>query len=173
MSSMRWTVTLAALLFPALAPAQDRDASLKSRAERTNYEETSRYDDVLGFFAELQRRSDLVRVEAFGRSQEGRALPLVILADPPASQPRDVRASGKPVGFVSANIHAGEVEGKEAAQHFARRVALGDLRPLLDKLVLLIAPIYNADGNEKFDPRNRTAQNGPVGGVGVRENVRG
>jgi hypothetical protein len=70
-----------------------------------------------------------------------------------------------------ANIHAGEVEGKEAAQHFARRVALGDLRPLLDKIVLLIAPIYNADGNEKFDPRNRTAQNGPVGGVGVRENA--
>ena len=48
---MRLTTLLAALLLPALAPAQD--APLKSRAERTNYEETSRYDDVLGFFAEL------------------------------------------------------------------------------------------------------------------------
>ena len=72
-----------------------------------------------------------------------------------------------------ANIHAGEVEGKEAMQHFARRIVLGDLRPLLDKLIILIAPIYNADGNEKINVMNRTAQNGPLGGVGVRENSKG
>lgn len=147
--------------------------NLKSRAEATNYQETSRYDDVLRFFGELQKRSPLVRVTSFGTSVEGRALPLVILSDPPISEPRDARASGKPIIFVFANIHAGEVEGKEAAQHIARRIALGDLRPLLDKLIILIAPIYNADGNEKISVMNRTAQNGPPGGVGVRENSKG
>ena len=49
----------------------------------------------------------------------------------------------------------------------------GDLRPLLDKLVVLIAPDYNADGNEKIALTNRTAQNGPVAGVGTRENTNG
>ena len=39
-----------------------------------------------------------------------------------------------------ANIHAGEVEGKEAMLHLARRVAFGDLKPLLKNLILLIAP---------------------------------
>ncbi|HSB10104.1 MAG TPA: M14 family metallopeptidase [Blastocatellia bacterium] len=150
-----------------------QDAGLKSRAELTNYEETSRYDDVLRFFGELQKRSPLVRVTSFGTSVEGRSLPLVILSDPPISEPRDARASGKPVVFVFANIHAGEVEGKEAVQHIARRIVLGDLKPLLDKLVILIAPIYNADGNEKISVMNRTAQNGPPGGVGVRENSKG
>ena len=58
-------------------------------------------------------------------------------------------------------------------QHLARRIVLGDLRPLLDKLIILIAPIYNADGNEKINVNNRTAQNGPLGGVGVRENSKG
>jgi hypothetical protein len=168
---------LTALLLPGLAPppaaAQAPDPPLQSRAERTNYEETSRYDDVTHFFAELQKRSPLVRVETFGRSQEGRALPLVVLADPPVARPADARTSGKPVVLVMANIHAGEVEGKEAAQHLARRAALGDLRPLLDKLVLLVAPVYNADGNEKLSVQNRTAQNGPVGGVGRRENAQG
>src|SRR5258707_204017 len=135
-----------------------QDNALKSHAELTNYEETSRYDDVVRFFAELQKRSPLVRVETFGHSEEGRALPLVILSDPPISDPRDARASGKPIVFVFANIHAGEVEGKEAMQHIARRIVLGDLRPLLDKLIIMVAPIYNADGKEKISVMNRTAQ---------------
>lgn len=164
-------IIVALSLLTLMSYAQEN--TLKSRAELTNYEETSRYDDVLRFFGELGRRSPLVRVETFGHSEEGRALPLVILSDPPISDPRDARASGKPIVFVFANIHAGEVEGKEAMQHIARRIVLGDLRPLLDKLIILIAPIYNADGNEKISVMNRTAQNGPLGGVGVRENSKG
>ncbi|MEK6320911.1 MAG: M14 family metallopeptidase [Acidobacteriota bacterium] len=173
---MRIAVALTTLLLlnvAARVPVLAEENQLKSRAELTNFEETSRYDDVLRFFDELQKRSPLVRVETFGHSVEGRALPLVILADPPISQPRDARASGKPVVFVFANIHAGEVEGKEAMQHLARRIVLGDMRSLLDKLIILIAPIYNADGNEKINVMNRTAQNGPLGGVGVRENAKG
>jgi hypothetical protein len=169
---MRLVYTLASiLLFNVMIHAGDDN--LKSRAELTNYEETSRYDDVLRFFGELQKRSTLVRVTSFGTSVEGRALPLVIISDPPISEPRDARASGKPIVFVFANIHAGEVEGKEAMQHMARRIVLGDMRQLLGKLVILIAPIYNADGNEKINVMNRTAQNGPLGGVGVRENSKG
>jgi len=164
-------VMVALSLLTLMSYAQEN--ALKSHAELTNYEETSRYDDVLRFFGELQKRSSLVRLETFGNSEEGRALPLVILSDPPISEPRDARASGKPIVFVFANIHAGEVEGKEAMQHIARRIVLGDLRSLLDKLIILIAPIYNADGNEKISVMNRTAQNGPLGGVGVRENSNG
>jgi len=169
---MRILAAVAALLFINLMSQAQNDL-LKSRAEQTNYEETSRYADVLRFFDELQKQSPLVRVESFGSSVEGRALPLVVLSDPPISDPRDARASGKPIVFVFANIHAGEVEGKEAMQHMARRIVLGDLRSLLDKLIILIAPIYNADGNEKINVMNRTAQNGPLGGVGVRENAKG
>ena len=38
--------------------------------------------------------------------------------------------------------------------------------------VIVIAPIYNIDGNEAIDVMNRTAQNGPIAGVGRRENAR-
>jgi hypothetical protein len=145
----------------------------KSRAELTNYEETTRYEEVLRFIAELQKRSPLIRLESFGKSEEGRMLPLMIISDSPMSQPRDARATGKTVVFIMANIHAGEVEGKEAMLHLSRRILFGDLRPLLSKLIILIAPIYNADGNEKININNRTAQNGPIAGVGVRENSKG
>ncbi len=40
-------------------------------------------------------------------------------------------------------------------------------------MVIVIAPIYNIDGNEAVDVMNRTAQYGPVAGVGRRENVKG
>ena len=170
-----WVAAIASLLLITSMNAQNPSGSttLKSRAETSNYEETSRYDDVIGFVNALQKHSDLVRVETFGHTEEKRAMPLLILSNPPVSDPRAAEASGKPVVFVMANIHAGEVEGKEAVQRLARRMIDGDLRPLLDKLVILIAPDYNADGNEKVALTNRTAQNGPIGGVGTRENANG
>jgi hypothetical protein len=163
------------LLFLALSTKTlaQPDDKLKSRAELTNYEETTRFEEVLTFITELQKRSPLVRLESFGKSEQGRNLPLMILSDSPISNPRDARGSGKAIVFIMANIHAGEVEGKEAMLHLSRRILFGDLRPLLSKLIILIAPIYNADGNEKINLNNRTAQNGPIGGVGVRENSKG
>ena len=71
-----------------------------------------------------------------------------------------------------ANIHAGEVEGKEAALMLLRDL-VSSHRKLRDDLVVLIAPIYNADGNERISPENRTTQHGPLNGVGVRENAQG
>ena len=40
-----------------------------------------------------------------------------------------------------------------------------------DSVVLLVAPIYNADGNERIRLDNRPRQNGPVGGMGQRPNA--
>jgi dipeptidyl-peptidase-4 len=40
----------------------------------------------------------------------------------------------------------------------------------LKMLYYLSAPLFNPDGNEKISPLNRTYQNGPVNGVGVRYN---
>jgi hypothetical protein len=144
----------------------------QTRAERTAYEETTRYDEVRAFIDALAA-TGRVRVESFGRSEEGRDLPLMIIGDPPAASPEQARAAGRPVVFVMGNIHAGEVEGKEAILHLARRMTGGDLQPLLNGAVWLFAPIYNADGNERISVENRWQQNGPIGGVGTRENARG
>src|SRR3954470_5543293 len=102
-------LTFAFLLVPTILPAQSIP---HTRAELTKYEETSRYEEVIGFIGDLQRLSPLIRVEAFGKTNEGRDLPLMILSNPPIGQPREALASGKPIVFIMANIHAGEVEGK-------------------------------------------------------------
>ena len=146
---------------------------LETRAEKSNYEETSNYDDVMRIVSGLAAASPLVYTENFGETEEGRALPLIVISDPKVATPEAAHRLNRPLVFVQANIHAGEVEGKEAILMLARRLTTGDLKPLTKQLVILIAPDYNADGNEKFNVQNRTAQNGPVAGVGTRENSKG
>src|SRR5688572_18484710 len=168
---MRLRLALAICTLPLVMSAQSAD--MRTRAEITNYEETSTYDDVTRVIDGLVSTSPLVHTESFGKTEEGRDLPLMVISDPKVATPAAARKLGRPLLFVQANIHAGEVEGKEAVLMLARRLVSGDLKPLTRQLVILIAPDYNADGNEKVNVMNRTAQNGPVGGVGTRENSKG
>ena len=169
---IRTALLLTIALTVAVPLAQDKPDPLQTRPERTNFEETSRLDDVTAFLSALAAKSPLVRVQTFGTTEQGRPMPFVTLSNPAVSRPAD-RPAGRPVVFLIANIHGGEVEGKEAVQVLMRRLTGGDLRPLLDRMVILIAPIYNIDGNEAIDVMNRTAQYGPIAGVGRRENVKG
>lgn len=170
---MRRALFLLIILASAIAHAADIPDAQKTRAELTNFEETSRAADVDRVLAALAGASPNVVVTSFGKSEEGRPLPLAILSSPSVADPASARRSGKPRVLVLANIHAGEVEGKEAALIVARRLALGDLRPLLARMVVLVAPLYNADGNERISLDHRPAQFGPLGGVGTRENANG
>ena len=170
---MRRTFVLAILLTAMTSASAQPPTGLRTRAERTNYEETSSYADVQQFINGLAASSPLVHLESFGATEEGRQLPLVVISDPKVTTPAAARKLGRPLVFVQANIHAGEVEGKEAVLVLARRLVSGDLMPLTRQLVILIAPNYNADGNEKVNAQNRTAQYGPVTGVGTRENAKG
>jgi hypothetical protein len=139
-------------------------------AEKTNYESTSRYSDVISFFDQLKAFSSHVMLETIAVTAEGRNIPLLIIADPMPLSPASLKNDNRIVVYIQANIHAGEVEGKEATLMFARDL-LKDKNPLyLKNIVLLICPIFNADGNEKISPESRTYQNGPKNGVGVRYN---
>ncbi len=168
MPGSRTLISLAALLLPATLPAQDGPLTT---AERTHFAETSRHADVLAFITELQRLSPRVRVEQMAVTPEGRPLPLVIIGDPVPASPAALRGDDRAVVYIQANIHGGEVEGKEAAQMLARDLALGRTKTAyLDRLVILIVPNFNPDGNERISPANRTNQVGPAGGVGDRYN---
>jgi dipeptidyl-peptidase-4 len=140
-------------------------------AEKSGFQATSRYDDVLAFIRDLQKMSPNIRVETLATSVEGRDIPLLVLGKPvPVTPPSSSRHKERDVVYIQANIHAGEVEGKEASLMLARDILLASDTPYLDKLIILIAPIFNADGNEKIRPENRRHQGGPKEGVGVRYN---
>ncbi len=148
-------------------------ATLPTRAERTNYEETSRYEDVITFVETVSGTSPQIHATSFGYTFEGRSLPLVVVGDVSDATPDAVLATGKTRVFIQANIHAGEVCGKEAMQMMLRDLAGGAHADWLESLVLLVAPIYNADGNERIKLTNRPRQHGPVAGMGQRPNAQG
>jgi hypothetical protein len=157
------------LLLPGLAFAQSAEKPL-TKAEASGFTATSRQADVMDFIRDLQRLSPRVRVEILGVSTEGRPIPMLIIGDPVPASPQDLNYSDKLVIYFQANIHAGEVEGKEASLMLARDLALGEASRFLDKLVVLIVPDFNPDGNERISPDNRSDQAGPEQGVGVRAN---
>ncbi|MEX2271977.1 MAG: M14 family metallopeptidase [Vicinamibacterales bacterium] len=139
--------------------------------ERTGYAETSRYDDVMAFLKAVDAASPRIHLTTFGYTLEGRALPLAVVGDVPNATPEAVKASGKLRVYVQGNIHAGEVEGKESAQKLLRAIARGEHPGWMKTMVLLVAPIYNADGNERVLLTNRGSQHGPIGGMGQRPNA--
>ncbi|MFQ5634115.1 MAG: M14 family metallopeptidase [Gammaproteobacteria bacterium] len=160
-------VAAAAMLSAQAFAADERP---RTRAESSGYAATSRYADVTAFIRTLQRRSGLLRVETLGTSAEGRRIPLLIIGDPAPASPADLNRDDRAVVYFQANIHAGEVEGKEAALMLARSLVLDRSPDVLDRLVVLIAPIFNADGNDRISTDNRPRQRGPVDGVGIRFN---
>src|SRR5205807_5814473 len=128
--------------------------------------------EVIEFCAQLARESSFVRLGDLGKSVEDRKLPLIILADPPIATPEEAAKSGKLVIFALGNIHAGEVDGKEALLMLARDLATAKDRTLIKDLIFVVAPIFNADGNEKMTKMNRPGQAGPEE-VGERVNAQG
>jgi dipeptidyl aminopeptidase/acylaminoacyl peptidase len=167
-NAIRAQFLLLSILFPAASVAQ----TPTTVAESSDFKATSRHADVVAFCEQLARSApDVVRLGEFGVSEEGRKMPLLILADPPVATPEEAARSSRLVVFVQANIHAGEIDGKEAILMLAREIAQARERPLLKKLILCIAPDVNPDGNDRL-ARNRPGQNGPVE-VGTRANAKG
>jgi hypothetical protein len=173
MKTLLMSLAATAVALQGPLAAQGGLSNIKTRPERTDYRETSRYDDVAAFLNDVaQAAPGRIHLTTFGKTVEGRALPLAVVGAP-AATPAAVRRTGKLRVFIQANIHGGEVEGKESAQMLLRECAEGKRDDWLESMVLLIAPIYNADGNERIAPDNRGAQNGPVAGMGRRENAQG
>jgi hypothetical protein len=109
-------------------------------------------------------------VETIAQSVEGRIVPLLIIGKPLPKSREQLVNDDRIVIYIQANIHAGEVEGKEAALMFARDLLAEKNPGLLAHAILLICPNFNPDGNEKISPENRTYQAGPINGVGLRYN---
>jgi len=154
-------------LLGAFGLAQEKPLTV---AEQSQFKATSRHADVMTFVRTLQRLSPYLRVETLATSTEGREVPLLVIGNPLPLPPASLRQSNRGIIYIQANIHAGEVEGKEASLMLARDILLSPELPYLDKLILLIAPIFNADGNERISPESRKHQGGPEQGVGVRHN---
>ena len=134
-----------------------------THAEKTDYRETPSYEATIEYARRLDAASPLIRYSEFGRSGEGRALPLLVAASGDTFTPPQARGTGKAVVLVQACIHAGEPDGKDAGLALLRDIAVTKTRPgLLEKAVVLFIPVYSVDGHARSSPYSRINQNGPA-----------
>ena len=140
----------------------------KTVVESTNYERTSTVAEVRSYMDALIKSAPSLREylpkNAPKTTETGKA---ILAWRIPATGKNPVRV------YINANIHAGEVEGKEAVQLLAREILQGKHPAIRQNIDLVICPAYNADGTDALDPANRIHQPNPKSGVGPRENVFG
>lgn len=131
--------------------------------ERTDSLGTPRYEETVRYFQRLADTSPFARMTSFGTSPEGRELPLMIISKDQHFTPEAAIESGKPIILIQCCIHPGESEGKDAVMLLARDMLIYKRHAtILENNILMIIPIFNVDGHERFGPYNRINQNGPT-----------
>ncbi|HNT51161.1 MAG TPA: M14 family metallopeptidase [Cyclobacteriaceae bacterium] len=163
------------LLFSFLSvfAQQSWPEDLITTPEKTNYIKTSTHADVMDFVKAIQSKSENAFLFSMGTSKEGKEIPVVVLSKDKIKTAAEVKTSGKLVVYIQGNIHAGEVEGKEVLMLLMREILLGDKKHLLDNQIILFAPIYNTDSNDKMEKGRRPSQEDSPLEVGLRENSQG
>ncbi len=130
--------------------------------EKTNYLATPRFDETMKYCRQLEKSSSWIKVTSFGITPQGRELPLVVVSKEKSFTPERAKNSNKPIVLIQNGIHAGEIDGKDACLMLMRDMVITKhLSHLLDHCNILIMPIFNLDGHERFGPYNRINQNGP------------
>jgi hypothetical protein len=133
-----------------------------TRAEKTSFQETSRYDETIDYCKKLMAASPWIHYTSFGKSPEGRDLPLIIASREKLFTSQAARKQNQFVVLIINSIHAGEIAGKDASLMLLREMAITKkLESLLQNVIVMVVPIYNVDGHERFGAYNRINQNGP------------
>ena len=130
--------------------------------EQTNFQQTPRYAETVDYCQRLAMASPYAHYTTFGKSPQGRDLPLLIVDKDRLFTPEAVRKTDKAVILIEACIHSGEPDGKDAGFMFLRDMLINQKHiDILDHVTILFIPIFNVDGHEQFSDMNRINQNGP------------
>ncbi|AXA93643.1 M14 family metallopeptidase [Massilia sp. YMA4] len=156
--------TALALALLSAVPLTHAAPDLTTVAERSGYEATGRYDEVVKLCADFQKAyPKAVRCFEFGRTPEGRPMLALAVSKSGALTAPQAKKLNVPVLLVQGGIHAGEIDGKDAGFLALRHALDGKAASgTLDKQVLLFVPVFNVDGHERFGKWNRPNQRGPV-----------
>jgi hypothetical protein len=137
--------------------------------------ELTRSSESYGYLEALAKASPRVHLEEIGRTEEGRPILLVAVADEQGvrelpqlkaatatlADPRQVSseeaeaiiAGARPFFYINAGLHADETSSAEAVLELVYRLAVSE-QPMVQQirrnLVVLVNPIANPDGRDKM-----------------------
>lgn len=153
--TIRLTLILGVLVALS-ATAAPGGSSVPTPAEENHYTEYTQHEAVARFLGRVAALASEAKVRVIGRTREtrefpGRDLYLCVLSEEGIVRPEQ-RNPGKPTVLIVAAQHGNEQSAKEAALALIRDFALGDLKPLLKSVTVLVIPQANPYGNF-FDRR--------------------
>ncbi len=133
--------------FPLCLDAED----FKTPAELSRYTQYSQHEEITRFLSHVDHLSKEMVVQIIGQTKETRNygskdIYLCIITEEGADDTYKLNRE-KPTFLIIASQHGSEQSAKEAALQFIRDLALGELKPLLEKLNFLIIPQANPYGN--------------------------
>ncbi len=174
------TAPLAAQQETAFAwfPGGTYDPAIPTPAEFLGYEIGTNYTfhhEMQAYLEAVAAASDRVTMATYGQTYEGRDLLLLTITSPanharleeirtnmatladPRGAPRarldEIIASSPATAWLSYNVHGSESAGTEAALLTVYQLAAGTdsaTRIILDELVVLLDPLLNPDGRDRF-----------------------
>jgi len=158
---------LAACSVFAAVPTPESYFGHKMGADRTVLD----WDKVVGYFQELAKNSDRIRVEELGKTAEGRPFIAATIADAdtlrhldhyieiqqkladprktPPAEAEKLFGEGKSIVLLTCSIHATEIASTHTAVEYAWRLITEDTphnRAILKNDILLLVPSLNPDG---------------------------
>ncbi len=130
--------------------------------------------DIHRYFEALDAASDRVKVWTIGKSEEGRDMYVLAVADEATirdldkykqiladltdsrktsdERARALIASGKPIYWITSGMHSPETGGPEVLQELAYRLAVQEtpfIQEIRQNVITFITPVIEVDGREK------------------------
>ena len=130
--------------------------------------------DIQRYFEALDQASERVKVWSIGKSEEGRDMIVLAVADEATirdldthkkaladltdprktseTAARQIISNGKMVYWITTGMHSPENGGPEMVQELAYRLAVGEseyIRTIRNNVITLITPVIEVDGREK------------------------
>jgi len=127
------------------------------------------WDRILDYFNELAKKSDLITVQTFGHTYEGRPLVLAVITSPKnrarldeirndltsiadgsadAAKASSIAKNDPAIVWLAFGVHGNESSSAEAAMQVASTLLRDPA--MLDDLVVIIDPLQNPDGRERY-----------------------
>jgi hypothetical protein len=130
--------------------------------------------DIQRYFEALDKASDRIKVWSIGKSEEGRDMIVLAVADETTirtldrykgilaaltdprktteEQARHLINTGKPIYWITSGMHSPETGGPEMLQELAYRLAVEEtpfIKAIRDNVITFITPVIEVDGREK------------------------
>ncbi len=127
--------------------------------EKSGKKETATYKECISFYEQLDREQGQVKMIAYGQTDVGFPLHVVVIDKDGLFNPEQVKSKNKTVLLINNGIHPGEPEGIDASMVLARELVKKNQIPA--NVTICIIPVYNIDGALNRGT-SRINQDGPL-----------